>query len=169
MPPKVSVVICTYNRADCLADAVRSVVAQEAPFPFEVMVVDNNSTDGTRGLVGELQQEFPNLRYVFEGEQGLSRARNRGLQESDAEIVAFIDDDALAYSGWLAALVAGFSDQTIAVVGGKIEVFYPVERPTWVTDRMEVLLGRFDRGDVSLDVSDVFGGNFALKRKVADA
>lgn len=159
--------ICTYNRADCLADAVRSVVVQEAPFPFEVMVIDNNSTDGTRDLVMLLQRESADLRYVFESKQGLSRARNRALEESEAEIVAYIDDDAVAHEGWLTALVAGFSDPTIAVVGGRIEVSYPVDRPAWVTDKMEVLLGRFGPADMVSDVSEVFGGNFAVRRRVA--
>lgn len=162
-----TVAICTYNRADCLADAVRSVVAQEAPFPFEVMVIDNKSTDGTRELVAELQRELPDLRYVVEENQGLSHARNRALVESEAEIVAYIDDDAVAHAGWLTALVAAFSDPSIAVAGGRIEVFYPVGRPDWVTDSMEAFLSRYDAGDACLDVDYVVGANFAVRRETA--
>src|SRR3954462_11222915 len=80
--PRLSIVMSTYNRGALLGDAVRSVLAQrDRTFPFELIVVDNNSTDGTRDIVRLLAAGDSRVRYAFEARQGLSYARNTGIAE----------------------------------------------------------------------------------------
>ena len=74
--PHVTVVICTYNRSHDLPFALESVLAQRDAPPYEVIVVDNNSTDGTKAVVEAHRDRHPHLRYVFEPRQGLPTARN---------------------------------------------------------------------------------------------
>ncbi|MHB1456440.1 MAG: glycosyltransferase family 2 protein [Armatimonadota bacterium] len=161
-----TVAVCTYNRADCLSDAIHSIYAQDTSFPYEVLIIDNNSTDGTECLVTELTSTFPSLRYILEKTQGLSYARNRAIKESTGDVIAFIDDDGIAQDGWLEALLIEFTDPQIGIVGGRIELSYPGDRPNWITDKMEGYLSRFDEGDEIRDISDVYGCNFAVNRRI---
>src|SRR4051812_41821624 len=91
---KDSVVIATYNRAADLRETLASLAALRPDGPWEAIVVDNNSTDGTRALVEELAPGFPApLRYAFESTQGRSAALNTGIAQARGEIVVTTDDD----------------------------------------------------------------------------
>jgi len=85
---KVSVVIPTYNRYELLKRALRSVSSQTLP-PDEIVVVDDGSTDNTR----KIQEEFPNIRYIYQENGGVASARNRGIEVARYELIAFLDDD----------------------------------------------------------------------------
>jgi glycosyltransferase involved in cell wall biosynthesis len=130
---KISSVICTHNRADYLPQAIRSLVEQSlAPSDHEIIVIDNNSTDTTQEIVAGLMRETPNLRYIHESNPGLSHARNRGLREAVAPIVAFLDDDALAAREWLSAILGAFAvEPTPACVGGPVEPWWEIPKPGW--------------------------------------
>lgn len=105
--PRMSVVICTYDRPDSLLRAVRSVLASEYP-DFELVIVDNAPhTDSTRVALATIDDA--RLKYAPEPIAGLSRARNTGLATATGEIVAFTDDDVEVDADWLAALAAAFS------------------------------------------------------------
>ncbi|MGD8380729.1 MAG: glycosyltransferase, partial [Syntrophobacterales bacterium] len=94
---KISVIVCTYNRAELLGGTLRTLCHQTLDTSeYEVIVVDNNSTDNTREVVDEFCRRSSNVRYCFEPQQGLSHARNQGLQEAKGKYVAYIDDDARA-------------------------------------------------------------------------
>src|SRR5688572_12728930 len=100
----VTVVVCTFNRADMLRNALISLLKleTEAQFRFEVLVVDNNSTDHTAEVVAQLAQDASApLRYVREVRQGHASARNRGIQEARGDWIASFDDDQLADARWL--------------------------------------------------------------------
>src|SRR4029077_10495906 len=101
-PPNVSIVVCTHNRAAMLRDALESLLRIETAgkFSYEIVVVDNASTDGTAQTVASLRQTAPVLRYVYEAKKGIATARNRGLRESKGEWIAFFDDDQLADPRW---------------------------------------------------------------------
>ena len=94
----ISVLLCTYNRAQILEDALESLVAQVLPneIRFEIVVVDNNSTDPTRTVIQKFagESDVP-IRYVFEPSAGIAQARNRSLLEARGQWFAFIDDDEL--------------------------------------------------------------------------
>jgi glycosyltransferase involved in cell wall biosynthesis len=135
----VSVVICTYNRGDLIEGCLDSLADQTAdPNSFEVIVVDNNSSDNTLQVM-EHYQRLPNLRIFFEEKQGLSHARNRGLAEAKGSYIAYLDDDAKAerhYIENLFVLLDQFSD-SIDCYGGPILPFYTSPKPDWFKDKYE--------------------------------
>jgi glycosyltransferase involved in cell wall biosynthesis len=130
---KISPIICTRNRSAYLPEAIRSLAGQDiAPTDYEIIVVDNASTDATGTIVKALTAEIRNLRYVYEETPGLSIARNRGLKEAFAPIVAFLDDDALAVKGWLSAILEAFrTEPRPACVGGPVAPWWEISKPGW--------------------------------------
>ncbi|HEY9624701.1 MAG TPA: glycosyltransferase [Crinalium sp.] len=110
----VSVIICTRNRTDQLANCLRSLQMLSTP-PHEIIVVDNApSSDATQQLVASM----PNVRYVLEPRAGLSIARNTGIRHSTGDIIAFTDDDVTVHPNWIAQLQRSFSDpQMMAITG----------------------------------------------------
>src|SRR4029079_4559769 len=91
---RYTILIATYTRAEYLRDTIRDLARQQVPDPWEVVIVDNNSTDGTRAVVEEEARNFPGkLEYNFEPVQGKPAALNTGLAASRGEIICFIDDD----------------------------------------------------------------------------
>src|SRR5687768_7478899 len=116
--PAISVVICTYNRDKFIGEALNCLAKQTLSVDaFEIIVVDNNSTDNTVQIAKNFIATHPelNARYVLEPNRGLSFARNRGIQEAKAPIITYIDDDAEAEPGFLQS-IADFmhADKTIA-------------------------------------------------------
>src|ERR1041384_8385063 len=102
--PDIAFVVCTYNRAALLREALRSLFAQKAgDLSYEIVVIDNNSSDDTPATVESLQSESPvPLRYFRESRQGNAYARNTGVEQAAAPIVAYIDDDCIADENWVA-------------------------------------------------------------------
>ena len=131
--PKISVVICTYNRVDLLAHVLCSVAEQSVPpEQYEIIVIDNNSIDSTREFVERFNQSHSNVRYIYEPQQGLSHARNRGWQEAKGEYVAYIDDDARAQKDWIETIAAFTERQPAAVAfGGPYSWFSLKPLPSW--------------------------------------
>lgn len=148
-PADISVVISTYNRAGTLQTALESLARQKVGLEYEVVVVDNNSTDSTRQVVETLVAGgYPHLRYVFEPRQGASYGRNAGILASRAPLIAFTDDDLHVAAGWLATLYAALSDHPeVDYVGGKVLPTSTVDWPTWVTREHWGPLALFDYGD----------------------
>jgi glycosyltransferase involved in cell wall biosynthesis len=119
--PFVSVVVPVLNGAGTIGACLTSLERQDYPARrLEVLVVDNGSTDDTPRIVREHA-----ARWLVEGKRGPARARNRGIEAGRGEIVAFIDADCLASTGWLRELVAGFEDSCVGAVAGEIVPFPP--------------------------------------------
>lgn len=100
----ISVIISTYNRCESLKDTLNSLLTQECDgsFDYEIIVVDNNSKDKTKEVVGNYKQKFNGrLKYLFEPRQGKSFALNTAIQEAKGEIIAFTDDDCITPENWL--------------------------------------------------------------------
>lgn len=115
--PLVSVAICTRDRAWSLGATLDSLLRQSYT-NFEIMVVDNAPpNDSTERLV---RGDYPAARYIHEPQAGLDHARNRAMREARGEIVAFIDDDAIADVGWLSALVPLFDDPRVLCATGLV-------------------------------------------------
>ena len=136
---KISVIVCTYNRSELLGGNLRTLCHQTLDnSEYEVIVVDNNSADGTRELVGEFCRQFSNVRYCFEPQQGLSYARNRGWQEAKGKYVAYIDDDARAGEHWLktALVLLENTRPTPLCLGGPILPFYTTTKPIWFKEEI---------------------------------
>jgi glycosyltransferase involved in cell wall biosynthesis len=139
-----SVVICTHNRSALLADTIASVKEQTYPPEFyEIVVVDNASTDKTRQVVQTLQDKIASLRYVYEPRLGKSFACNAGAREASGDVVAYTDDDVVIDHGWLEGLAEGyrFGGPNIGAVGGAIRVLWEGARPSWLPPELEGYLG----------------------------
>ncbi|MDG6257725.1 MAG: glycosyltransferase [Methanomicrobiaceae archaeon] len=137
--PWLSVVICTYNRADILRGSIESLLQQTGETgTFEILVVDNNSTDDTAAVTGGYADH--GIRYIFEPAQGLAHARNRGYAEARGEYVAYLDDDARADPAWIAGIraIVQHSDTRPIGIGGPIYPYYLSEKPDWFLDEYEI-------------------------------
>ena len=139
---RISLVIPTHNRAQQLIAALESVVRQTLPAAaWECVVVDNNSADDTPERFAAFAAAHPecNLRRVEERRPGVSYARNRGLDEARAPIVAFIDDDERINESFLQSYLEFFESHPGAVVaGGRIIAEYPEGRPAWMSRYVEM-------------------------------
>jgi glycosyltransferase involved in cell wall biosynthesis len=172
--PAISVVICTHNRDYYLGDALDSALDQDFD-DYDLVVVDNGSTDNTRQVVEQRLPHHSRLRYVYEAELGLNVARNRGQQETRSPLIVYFDDDAVAPRGWLTALYDAFQDnEQLGAAGGKVDLIWPdgFTRPQWLSDNLAVNLGFYDLGDKSHLISDPGltprGLNYAIRRSALD-
>ncbi len=132
---KYSVVIATYNRCQDLRDTLGSLAALRPDAAWEVIVVDNNSTDATRRVVEEAAPSFPApLRYVFEREQGRSPALNAGILQSRGSIIVTTDDDVRVESDWLNRAAEALEALNCDYVGGKVLPIWGGPRPAWLPE-----------------------------------
>src|SRR5262245_27749696 len=120
--PEISVIVCTFNRATRLALALRALARVSVPdgLAWELIIVDNNSTDETARIVREFAAlSGLRVRYLFETRQGLSFARNTGIASAEGRIIALTDDDVLVEPNWIASIHQAFAEHEVACVGGK--------------------------------------------------
>lgn len=168
----ISAVICTHNRASYLTKALDSLDRQTLPKSrYEVLLVDNCSSDGTNELATRRMAETPNLRYLYEAELGLSAARNRGLKEARSTFIAFLDDDAIADPDWLEWTIRVCEEHLddLGFLGGKVRPIWEAERPDWLSDELLPFLSMTDLGDEPIEVngsSGLVGANMTFKTQV---
>jgi glycosyltransferase involved in cell wall biosynthesis len=139
---QVSVVIGTYNRAHLLEGTLQALASQEVPdsLKWEIVVVDNNSRDATARVVTAFSKTTATpVRYVFERRQGVSNARNRGIQEARGSIIAFTDDDVLPAPDWIAQVAAAVDRWNAHGVGGRILPRWEATPPRWLTENRNLL------------------------------
>jgi glycosyltransferase involved in cell wall biosynthesis len=151
----ITVILCTYNRSAHLRNALTSAAGLLLPdsVVWEVLVVDNNSSDQTREVVEDFCKRYPGrFRYLFEGKPGKSNALNSGIRDARGDILAFTDDDVTFDPMWLQNLTASLSSRGWAGVGGRIFWKWTCSPPTWLSPdgryrRMSWPLTSFDFGD----------------------
>ena len=116
----ISVIICTHNRSQVFEETVRSFLeCHNDGIDYELVLVDNHSSDGTREISKRFAAANARIRCVTEPQEGLSRARNKGIRVSGGDIVAFVDDDGYFSPSWLTALDSAFKRRDdIACIGG---------------------------------------------------
>ena len=157
-----------------MRSALESVLGQQADgVRFEVIVVDNNSTDETKQVVDSfVRRGHSNLRYVFEGRQGLSYARNAAIAVAGSPLVAFTDDDIRVAPDWVSTIKRVFDEHPEAAwVGGKVLPCWPSAPPRWLTGDDWGPLALADHGDLPFYTSDrrqtcLVGANLAVRRDV---
>jgi glycosyltransferase involved in cell wall biosynthesis len=174
-PFKVSAVICSYNRARFIINAVESIFGQDFDKSlYEVIVVDNNSTDNTLALLENFKVTHAtyNFRYYTEPNQGVAFTRTRCAKEAMGEIVAYLDDDSIAQPGWLASIVSFFDEHPDTwSVGGKITPVFLTGIPDWYSKYFFGLVGNFDQGYKVKQLTGArypCGANMAFRKKVFD-
>jgi len=172
-----TVIICTYNRCGNLSMCIEALEAQSNTddLDWEVLIVDNNSSDETKKTVHQLaEQSSINIRYAFEPEQGLNHARNRGIKESNSKYFAYIDDDITVSKDWLHSLFNTLIDNDADAAGGRIHLDPDISLPAWISSNPEMygFLGHQDYGDEPMRLDGVkrypFGGNMAFNRRVPE-
>lgn len=170
--PLISAVVCTHNRGSLLDLALLSLAEQSlAPALYEVLIVDNASTDDTRSIAEAWAARYPHFRYIRESQIGLSYARNRGVQEARSPLIAYLDDDARACRDWLARLIGAFNAPAApAVVGGPVALLWEGGRPPpWMNKQLIYALSFVDYGPTPRPVGHVNGCNMAFQKSAIEA
>lgn len=173
--PIVSIIIPTFNRVLFLTDALTSIIENDiAPETYELIIVDNNSQDSTPAAVAEFIENNPkhDISHVVEMNQGASHARNRGIEEANAPLLLFIDDDEIADRKLIQQWISFFSLYPDAIGGGgQIVVKFEDPRPSWMSHFLMPLLGehKISKRIKKYGPSQFpFAGNMAYRKSVFD-
>ncbi|MEU6385425.1 glycosyltransferase family 2 protein [Streptomyces bauhiniae] len=167
--PAVSVVICVYteDRWEDILAAVASVRAQSRPALETLLVVDHNTALLDR-LAAEYKEADGPVRVLANaGPRGLSAGRNTGVAASKGEVIAFLDDDAVAERDWLRRFAEGYADPRVLAVGGRTDpVWASGRRPDWFPEEFDWVVGCTYRGlpPGRVRVRNVLGGNASFRR-----
>lgn len=173
---RLSIIVATYNRADQIEKCLDSIVAQSCdPKLWEAIVVNNNSKDNTIEVVESFIAQHPafNIRLVTELRQGLSHARNCGIEASSAPLIAIIDDDEMVVPQYAESYI-GFFDAhpEVASAGGAIIAMYEGKKPSWVSHFTEIPIANpiALAGDIRPFSPNKIpgGGNMALRRSAIE-
>lgn len=164
--PTCAVVICCYTeqRWDDTLRAVRSVQAQQPP-PHELIVIVDHNPE----LQARLAAALPGVVVAANrNEQGLSGARNTGVELASADVVVFLDDDAAARPGWLSGLAGHYNDRNVLGVGGGIEPEWTDGRPRWFPPEFDWVVGCDYTGQRTGVVRNLIGANASFRRELFD-
>ncbi len=162
---KLSVVICTYNRCNILKLALESMEKQTAKKDlFEILIIDNNSTDNTKNIVEPFLKKNKNFKYIIETKQGLSHSRNAGYKNASASYVAYIDDDAKADENWINEAIKVIKEEQPDIFGGPIYPYYLNEKPAWFKDEYEYMIAANKTG--ILEKGFLNGSNIVFLKKI---
>lgn len=145
--PLISVIVPTVGRVDLLVECVRSIRNQRYSY-YEILVIDQDPSQALLEILRETFGSHSTLRYYYAHRAGLNGARNFGLEQARGEIVAFLDDDAVAEPTWLDAIARAFSrTPRPGLIAGKILPMWMKEPPEWYPEERRFLLGLYDIGD----------------------
>lgn len=147
-PVSLSIVVCTRDRYPLLRGCIGAIERQRLDAEkFELIVVDNSSDLAAQAeFLKDLEVDC-RCDYAIEDRPGLSRARNIGTGLARGDIVAFLDDDALADPGWAEAILARFAARPgMGVLGGPVEPIWPAARPAWMPPGLDGFLTILDHG-----------------------
>lgn len=175
----ISVVIPTRSRADLLAPALESITRQTLPITeFEVLVIDNGSTDATTEIISEYQKKLTNLSSIYAPEPGLHTGRHAGMLASKGEVLIFADDDIEALPTWLETIRAGFKNSDVAMMGGNNLPMFIGDTPGWLDrlwKRKDHAGGRslpwlsisdWPEGRYPISPYQIWGCNFAIRKSI---
>lgn len=163
--PTISVVICAFTRErlEVMSEAIESLRAQTLP-PHEVVLVIDHAPE----LLGEVRGLWPDLKIVANREkQGLSGARNTGVAEASGEVVAFLDDDAIAAPDWLQRLASAYADPNVLGAGGTVRPRWVEGKPGWFPPEFDWVVGCTHSGmPQELEpVRNLVGANMSFRRE----
>ena len=174
---KYSIIIPTHNRAEILQKCLQCICELENPDEdWEVLVLNNNSTDSTEEIVNSYRKKLLNLRYLRTTDPGLHVGRNLGCQMAKGNILCYIDDDSFVSKGWLKGIEKAFQDSEVVLAGGPCLPQYEIEPPVWLNNMWNIAEEARTLGSLSLiDVGDeqrwispyyVYGCNFSIRKDI---
>lgn len=151
MSIQITIAICTYNRAQIIPRAIGSILQQDSLKIKEILIVDNNSSDNTKDVVKTYAANYPKIRYCLEKNKGISNVRNRAMNESKTDFLAFLDDDAWASPTWINSIVMPLQtkslNKNIACVVGPVKLVWEGGgKPNWFPKQFESLLCEYNYG-----------------------
>ncbi len=169
--PLLSIIVCTYNRDTYLRICLEHLNKLQLPTDqFEILVVDNNSTDNTAAVCEEFQQRQPqlDLSYLLETQQGLSYSRNLGLNKAKAPYISYLDDDAFANPDYAQNIIDYFEkNPQVDAIGGKITPIYEGTKPDWMSKYLLPLVAALDMGTEPVPFKGLkfpIGANMAFRQ-----
>ncbi len=174
--PKVSIIIPTRNRCGSLKNLLDSIIKYNlsSTESFEVIVVDNGSTDDTKEVCEKFISEYGNFKYKFEPEPGLLSARHAGAQIAKGDILTFVDDDIEVSETWFPSIIRVFADERVHLAGGPTVPIFESEVPGWILFYFrdyDLKLGSgylslYDAGDYEdfIKPTQIWGLNFSVRR-----
>lgn len=175
----LSVIIPTRNRSDLLSMALLSLTRQTlAESQFEILIIDNGSTDNTAQITERYSTQLHNLKYFYEPEPGLHAGRHRGMLEAQNDILVFADDDIEALPTWLESIQSAFCAPDVAMVGGNNLPMFVSPPPEWLLALWNRSYKRNIRAIPALSIIEingairdydpyyVWGCNFSIRKKV---
>lgn len=174
--PYLSVIICTYNRDKYIYNLLKSIAENTlSKAKYEIVLVNNNSTDATEMECNRFCADYDDVvfRYFIETNQGLSYARNRGIQEAKGKVVVYVDDDATINKEYLQTYYDFFEkDNKVEAAGGPILPVYETVEPKWMSHyTRQLITGKLYMGNVVKEFTKgAFpgGGNAAYRKSVFD-
>ena len=177
MSIKYSIVIPTLNQSSKLRKCLFNLsVLNFEPSLFEILLVDNGSTDNTKEVSRSFSKNIQNLHYHFCLDPGLMAARHMGCNKAKGEILCYIDDDSLVDKDWLQGIADAFSYKEVVLVGGACIPEYKTEPPYWVEyfwntteyGKVNGFLSLIDFGSKRIDINPgyVFGCNYSVRKKI---
>ncbi|MCG5512082.1 glycosyltransferase family 2 protein [Ectothiorhodospira shaposhnikovii] len=159
----ISVILCTRNRSTQLLGTLASLERQDFQHPWELIVVDNGSTDDTDQVIQNFMAKTRiSIRAVFEPAAGLSKARNRGITHGKGAFLAFTDDDCYPDPGWLSMIYKCFLQEDVDYCGGRLLLYDPLDRRVSIQeseDKQKIPAGQF------VGAGLILGANMAFKRE----
>lgn len=166
---RISIIIPTYNRADVILRSLETWTKQTLDMDeFEVIVVDNNSTDGSAGMIKKFIKPYKNFHYLLETKKGSTNARHAGAKKAKADILMFCDDDGLFNPECVSEILKVYDErEEVVAVTGKIVIKWDKTPPEWIK-AYEFMLGKLDYGNnVKYDNSFYLnGGIFSIRKKI---
>ena len=165
----ISIIICTYNRSQLLEHCLNSLLAQDAAEDlYEVIIVDNNSSDDTKEITQQYLNKSKGNRYVLEEKQGLSHARNRGYKEAKTNWICYLDDDATAKENYISRIIWFTNNKPYSFFGGVYLPWYLYGRPIWFKDKYASNKKKYKNITVLPSNEFVSGGVMVIKKELLD-
>ncbi|MCA9408164.1 MAG: glycosyltransferase family 2 protein [Candidatus Omnitrophica bacterium] len=170
----MSIVIPTFNNCEELRYLLESLIEQKGvdDLNYEIIVINNNSKDQTVEVVESFIPRFSGkLKMVFEENQGISFARNRGVKESAGEIIAFTDSDCVVEDHWISEIILAYKKYNADAIQGKVILATPIPREIWYPEEfIQQRLAHVDYGEkvIVFDKEDLVTANASFRRELFD-
>lgn len=165
---EISIIIATYNRSESLRKTLDSIKELVVPkdTTWEIIIIDNNSTDNTRDVVEEFRLKTGlKVIYIYEEKQGKPYALNHGLRIARGKVVALTDDDVIVDRYWLCNILKAFERTNATCLGGRVLPLWEKEPPSWLRKELYGCIALLDLGNEYLEISEpnIWGVNMAVK------